>query len=80
VWVREKVVAPDGITVIVITECCPSLPVSGGMGENDSFVITSVAAAGELMKREIAARIRITVTPAYAEVIPGEDILFRNLL
>jgi len=74
VWYREKVVAPAGIIAIVFTACCPSPETSGGAGEKDSFVNTSVAAAGEPIRRATDMRIRMAVAPPDTGDLPGIDM------
>jgi hypothetical protein len=74
-WVREKVVAPAGITAIVVTACCSSPPMSGGTGENDTFVITSAARAGDPIRSIAAARNRTVTVPACAGDLPEKNIL-----
>jgi hypothetical protein len=63
IWVRENVVAPAGITAIVITACCPLPATSGGTDGKDSFVSTSAAAAGDPIRSITAVRNRTIILP-----------------
>ena len=79
VWDRANVVAPEGIMVIVFTACCPLPATSGGAGEKDSFVNTSVAAAGEPIRSATDMRIRTAAAPADAGDLPGIGIPMKDV-
>src|SRR5208283_2111404 len=74
-WYRENVVAPEGIIVMELVVYWTLPGASGRTGEKDTFVSTSVAAAGGApVRRNREVRNRIATTMRRTGDLPGKDI------
>jgi hypothetical protein len=74
VWCKEKVVAPEGITVTELVAICTLPGTSGGAGEKAVVVKTSVAEDGEPTRRRRETSISIVSNPQPKGDFPGKDI------
>lgn len=74
IWVRENVVAPEGIIVAELIAYCPLPGTIGGAGEKTVPVRTSVALVREPKIAPSKMRMKTPINPHLTEDLLGNDI------